>query len=251
MQFKHLFFLAIICFAAVAIPLVHAQNTYGYTVKGGSANVGGLVLYYNITVTVPTDYTLHLKEFWACVRNTSIATEYFYGGIYDSNDKLVASTEQVAITSDGWYHSLLSGELTSGVYYLAWCGTATSNIWYDTNNNDYRAFYETPATTLPLTATRTVWANNSVSMFITYDLAQESQADWIIFGALFTLSIICLILAWKSSIPILNFIFGVLTLGAGSYYLGTAMVFSGWANLIAIVMAIVCMILGAIKLRSG
>lgn len=77
------------------------------------------------------------------------------------------------------------------------------------------------------------------------------QSDWLTFGALLVLSLVCVLLAWKSHVPILNFVFGAITLGAGAYYLGTAMVFAGWINLLAIVMATLCMLTGAIKLREA
>lgn len=77
-----------------------------------------------------------------------------------------------------------------------------------------------------------------------------AQSDWLTFGALLVLSLVCMLLAWKSHVPILNFVFGAITLGAGAYYLGSAMVFAGWINLLAIVMAVLCMLTGAIKLRE-
>lgn len=76
-------------------------------------------------------------------------------------------------------------------------------------------------------------------------------SDWVTFGALLVLSLVCVLLAWKSNVPILNFVFGAITFGAGAYYLGADMVFAGWINLLAIVMAVMCMLTGAIKLREA
>lgn len=92
-----------------------------------------------------------------------------------------------------------------------------------------------------------VYRESGVWYVLTSDVA---GSDWVTFGALLVLSLVCVLLAWKSNVPILNFVFGAITFGAGAYFLGADMVFAGWINLLAIVMAIMCILRAAQLLRN-
>lgn len=70
---------------------------------------------------------------------------------------------------------------------------------------------------------------------------QMISTDWLTFGGLVFLSILGVIFVLKSRNYLLNFIFGVVTFGAGAYFLGTDMILAGWINLLALLMGIICM----------
>lgn len=96
----------------------------------------------------------------------------------------------------------------------------------------------------------TIYANYTVTSLSTEVTINTISENWITFSALMALSLVCLILAWKSNVPIINFVFGVVTLGTAAYYLGTNIVFAGWINILAVLMASLCMLSGGMRLRE-
>lgn len=226
---------------------------------------GENILATPVNLTCGADYYIEVSSIWLYANNAS-AGQTVQGAIYSNASHRLALGSSVNVVGAGWYESVVSPvvALQSGTYYIAGGFSSNARFYYGAKVDDgsvANLTYVTGSDDLVMDLTLTTYEAHRYSAYVVYNIrsyeggnvviqSDVSQSSWLTFGGLFTLSIVCLILAWKSNIPILNFVFGGLTLGAGAYYLGTSMVFAGWANLLAIVMAVVCMISGAIKLRG-
>lgn len=80
---------------------------------------------------------------------------------------------------------------------------------------------------------------------------QMISTDWLTFGGLVFLSILGVVFVLKSRNYLLNFIFGAVTFGAGAYFLGTDMILSGWINVLALMIGVVCMTDAIMIWRNG
>lgn len=76
-------------------------------------------------------------------------------------------------------------------------------------------------------------------------LTLPEQPQNIMFYTLLVLTFACIILMLKSGIPLINFVFGVMTLGIAAYSLQTpTIIFFGYIQMFAILMASLCMLFG-------
>lgn len=91
---------------------------------------------------------------------------------------------------------------------------------------------------------------------LTYDLADIAVTTSVapvdvMFVTLLLLIFLCIFLMLKSGIPILNFVFGVITLGISAYSLqNPTIVFFGYIQMAAILMASLCMLSGYRSFRN-
>lgn len=82
-------------------------------------------------------------------------------------------------------------------------------------------------------------------------LTLPEQPQNIMFYTLLILTFACIILMLKSGIPLINFVFGIMTLGIAAYSLQTpTIIFFGYIQMFAILMASLCMLLGYRSYRN-
>lgn len=259
--------LSIIVFLLFAsVTTIAYADTFGYNTAGASElNIKNALRgskYYLSTHGEAYSITVNL-------RSASNLSCNFRLGIYNENYTLEAATYQqnVTLTSTAtWYtYNLVENTtLEVGYYWLVALGNSSGSeptFAYNSapassSSGTYRGItYDVVG--LPYTFPAESISDRWFSIYVNYTPTEETEVtseviseNWITFAGLLTLAMACVILSWKSNVPILNFVFGGITLGAGAYYLGTDMVFAGWVNMLAIVMSIVCMLSGAIKLRG-
>lgn len=79
----------------------------------------------------------------------------------------------------------------------------------------------------------------------TVGLTEPQTANFLTFGVLFALLVICIILTLKPNVPILNFVFGVMSFGIAASTAGqTTLLFYGYIQMLVIVIALLCMYSG-------
>lgn len=229
-------------------------STTGYSLIGTANAAGSRILYRNITLTVPEGNVAHLTGIW--IYSNSGGT--VQGAIFDQQKALYYGSVETVSTAK-WYLSAISADLTAGNYVMAVAYANPAKRYFTWYSGYTGAEYNlTDATsTIPyILSFSSFTSENEYSFYLEYDygeltnLPSTVSLNWTTFAALLSFSFICILLILKSNIPILNFVFGTITLGTGAYYLGTEMIFAGWINLLAILMASLCMLSGAIKLRN-
>lgn len=248
--------------ATIAIslyPLANAtEGDSGYF--GSTATAGGGF------VQTATD-TFYCSPFALNV-DANITGLHGYGDWYNQNIKFFIYSndgatcyyggDSVKVTGNVWLNdSAVDIQLQAGTYLLGFRSSGTANYVYKTTGNGMSGSVGFAAAWGSLSPTfntnlYSIYANYTEATYIGAEevTAQMISTDWLTFSALMALSLISLILAWKSNVPIINFVFGVVTLGTAAYYLGANIVFAGWINILAILMASLCMLSGAIKLRE-
>lgn len=178
---------------------------------------------------------------------TLLYTETLYAWVYyEVNETTADSTNYAAIPYHNYQYS------NSGDFYLGDCGVGSLDAW-SASSDFYTYFFRVGC----VGGTYTEWIGGNTYFYddvLTYDLADitiQSQPTDLMFYSLLILTFVCIGLMLKSGIPVLNFTFGVMTLGMAAYSLqNSTIVFFGYIQMFAILMASLCMLSGYRSYRN-
>lgn len=262
---KKLFIALVMATIAISLfPFANADvgdsGIFGSTLTAGGALLaasGGNYYASPFVLNVDANITsLHVYGDWYG-GSSSGGTKFIVYSL-DGTTCYYGSAERITGSGNHWRNETVNFQLMAGTYWLGVRVQDDTSSWiYKVTGNGgtgVAPFASAYGSISPTYTTNlfSIYANYTQAVVDTTEVtAQMISTDWLTFSALMALSLISLILAWKSNVPIINFVFGVVTMGTAAYYLGANIVFAGWINILAILMASLCMLSGAMKLRDA
>lgn len=240
---------------AFAITMIESGfcYTFGCGQNGIGTTIGDYVLLNGYNISVPSGYRLVVTKFYVYADNTSSDCSV-HGAVFDSDYKLIAETEDIAVTGLDWYSAPLDCTLLTGLYYLGAGIEATGNVRYVGGSGSLTGYFTGYG--FDASNTWTAFGDDPYCMYVEYDFepliinaaSGISSSEFLL--VMFML-IGAFLLMFIPRIPIINFVFGIFSLAIAAVTLTSeGLPYTPYINLLLGVAAALCMLSAAIRLQG-